>query len=208
MPGFLKRFHKTDKFVYNWKIANYKEEEAKYNNCNEFMESDHFFLEDGTEWCLRLCPKGWTRSPQRLGLGIPLGLSLQLETSGAVGEVESFGFSFVKRSGKTTNIGGLASHTFRGVAVDYGWSNYLYRDQLLQEGSEWLQPDGSLHLQCHITVQGPICGGGPCKLAKLRHSGKGSDFVIQSPEGKEFNVCPVFKIKRVYKNLIVSHTHS
>ncbi len=64
----------------------------------------------------------------------------------------------------------------------------MKRETLLQEDSVYLQMDGSLELQCHITIDSPIFGASLGSVARLRFSGEDSDFSIFSPEGREYKV--------------------
>ncbi len=177
-------------FLCDWKIANYKNEESKYSR-NEVLKSNSFFLEDGTEWILQLYPNGHDRGT--IGKKYEdgnLSLYLKLETDGLSRQVE-YGFSIIKPDGVAQSLLDFSSPVkFEGRGLPYGKHNLLKRALLFEKDSQYLQTDGSLHLQCQITLDGQplVDGGGTVKLAKLRYSGKGSDFEIRSPQGKVFKV--------------------
>ncbi len=182
MPGFLKRRSVTETFVYHWIIPNYREIDQKYK-ANELLRSEFFFLEDGTEWFLDFFPNG-----QPTPSGGPdyidgyCSLYLWKETSSTDSEV-CHSFLVMKQDSSTLLLHGPHTRTFSN-SEGWGSNNLLKRGDLLKEGSEFLQADGSLHLQCEITMDAAYLGGAPCKVAGLRFSHDNSDFTIISPGGK------------------------
>ncbi|MCP4062519.1 MAG: hypothetical protein GY740_04500, partial [Gammaproteobacteria bacterium] len=168
--------------VYTWKVPNYQQQaEETVLSGKPALKSDHFFLGDGSECSLLLFPGGCR--------GYRQWLYLILLTEGVVKKVALFAWHVVKRDGSVVLLKQTSAHELGGkkgrfVCLEHG--------ELLHKNEEFLQLDGSLTLQCHIclgdgSLKRPMSET-PTNWAKLRKSGKGGDFLILSPVGKEFKV--------------------
>ncbi len=165
MVGFLLKV--DNKAVYTWHIPNYTEAAAKKD-----LKSNRSFLEDGSGWTLELLH----------GVGVCMDLNLQTKELVSVPVVDSVAWHAVKQDGSVIGIGLTSGHTFQRDR------SFVRVRCERQELNDFLQADGSLCLQCHITLGAPPMVSGPANLAKLRETGMDSDFLILSPGGKEFKV--------------------
>ncbi len=129
-------------FVYTWRIPNYKQDAT--GGRKGYLESDHFFQADGSEWSLLVRPRGW--------LGHTQCFTLRLHTEGVVRKVALVAWHVVKGDDSVVLLTQRAGCELGGksglsvVCLEHG--------ERLHEKEEFLQSDGSLTLQCHICLDG------------------------------------------------------
>ncbi len=175
----LKRCSVAESFLFQWTIPNYREVDGRHR-VKEWLKSDPFFLEDGTEWYLRLYPKGDCAS-STTPEGAYVALFLCRKTKGIARKLERL-FSVVKRDGSQSVLRRHASDTYSDEVDNWGSGHLVKRDVLLEGDSVYLQADGSLHLRCKVTADCAAAVAPLSKVSRLRFSGTDSDFTIFSLE--------------------------
>ncbi len=105
-----------------------------------------------------------------------------------------FSFYIAKRDGSEVPVrcSSDAKAFIVGKSPNLGYVDFIKREKLLNPKKEYLQADGSLHLQCHMIFE--VSGiafykEAAEKLAQLRLSAEEcSDFIIANASGKEHKV--------------------
>ncbi len=163
--------------VNEWKIPHYKDVDSKLPRGQE-LKSDHFRFAS-LEWSLGLYPKGITSSSPPSSEG-SVSLFLYLKTPGVTKAATGISFHGLKSDGSLCRLKTVFSHTFDGWLVGHGFGDWIKRDELLQK---FLQPDGSLLIQCHFSVDHLLSKG-----TEPSDSQENDHLQISLPSGKVFKV--------------------